>query len=346
MERFEHGGNIYAHPDTLDFSASLNPLGMPPAAREALVTQVDAFAAYPDPHCTKLTHAIAAFENVDPHWVVPCAGATDAFARICQALRPKLALVCAPCYIGYEQALSQVRATMQLCTLTAAGDFAPDAGFARVISTRSKLVFLANPNNPTGRLLPRDMLIACLERAQENDAIVVLDECFIDLTGHPGSNDLLATYPKLIIVKALTKTFSLAGLRVGYAISSDQTIVRLLNGCGQPWAVSTPAQVAGVAALAEGPDSAYLRESRALIAAERERLATALTDLGCHVVPSAANFLLFQASEPLGDKLLQRGILVRACDNIRGLGPCWHRIAVRTPEENAQLIEALEEVLR
>ncbi|MEE0027150.1 MAG: hypothetical protein U0J70_06155, partial [Atopobiaceae bacterium] len=124
MERFEHGGNVYAHPECVDFSANLNPLGMPASAREALREGVDAFAAYPDPACTELVARIAAFERVPRDWVVPCAGASDAFARICQALRPRRALLCAPCYSGYEQALEQVGSRVTYHDLSAHDDFA------------------------------------------------------------------------------------------------------------------------------------------------------------------------------------------------------------------------------
>ena len=100
MERFEHGGDTYALPGVLDFSASVNPLGLPQGAAEALRAGVEGFATYPDPHCRDLRTALALFEGVSERWVLPCAGATDAIWRLCAALRPERALVCAPCYAG------------------------------------------------------------------------------------------------------------------------------------------------------------------------------------------------------------------------------------------------------
>ena len=346
MERFEHGGNVYAHPGCVDFSANLNPLGMPTSAREALRDAVDAFAAYPDPACTELVARIAAFERVPQDWVVPCAGASDAFARICQALRPSRALLCAPCYSGYEQALEQVGSRVTYHDLSAHDDFAVTHDLVRDLEAGIDLLFLANPNNPTGRCVEPDVLESCVANARATSTVVVLDECFIDLVTHdgsgwsPGSNVLLSQNPNLVLVKALTKSFCLAGLRIGYALCSDVRLATRLRDAGQPWAVSTPAQVAAVACLAdEGAD--YLDKSRELIARERMRLEGALRSKELRVVPSEANYLLFYGPLGLAESLLDHGILIRSCDNYRGLDGRWYRIAVRTPRENDMLVEAL-----
>ena len=341
LRRFEHGGNVYAHAGCVDFSASLNPLGMPQSVREALCDGVDAFGCYPDPACTELVRALAAFEQVPCEWVLACAGATDAFARVCAALRPPHALVCAPCYSGYEQALEQVGSEVVCHTLSAERGFVLED--VPVAHSGASVVFVANPNNPTGLCVERDVLVRCLDRAREAGALVVLDECFVDLTQHAGSNDLLARYPNLVIVKAFTKTFALAGLRLGYALCSDAELLERLRAAGQPWAVSVPAQIAGVACADQGD---YLARSRRLVAHERERLSQALASHGLAVVPSDANYLLFCGPRGLDQKLLARGILVRTCDNFRGLDNTWYRVAVRLPAQNAKLVDALGEVLR
>ena len=342
MERFEHGGDVWARPGALDFSASLNPLGMPGRAVEALRASVRLFERYPDPHCRELERALAAFERVDSAWVLACAGATDAIGRLCGLRRGGRALVCAPAYLGYEQALVQADMDTVRFVLDEGDDFVVGRSLAVAIDEGIDLVFLASPNNPTGRCLDRDVLLACLERAGEQGALVVLDECFVDLTAQQGSNELLAQFPHLVIVKALTKSFALAGLRVGYALCSDGVLLSRLRASGQPWAVSVPAQVAGVACLSE---EGYLERSRHLIARERSRLCDALRGYGLHVLPSDANYLLFQADEELDGRLLAKSILIRSCENFVGLGRGWYRIAVRTPEENDRLIEALDEVM-
>ena len=343
MDRFAHGGDVTGLPGVLDFSASLSPLGIPEPALEVLRSNVEAFAAYPDPACRGLTAAIAAFEGVDERLVLPCAGATDALTRLCQALRPSHVLVCAPCYSGYEQAAEQVGATVVRHLLRDGDDFVVGLDLVDAITAEVGVVFLANPNNPTGRLLSREVLLACLERAARVGAVVALDECFVDLAGGGGSNDLLAGHPNLVIVKALTKTFALAGLRVGYALCADERLLGRLREAGQPWAVSVPAQLAGVTCLG---DRGYLARACQVVSSERERLRAALAAWGFRVVPSEANYLLFEADETLGARLLGEGVMVRSCENFVGLGARWYRVAVRAPHENALLVEALGKVMR
>lgn len=341
MRRFEHGGDIYTHPGVLDFSANLNPLGIPARVRAVLQESVDAYAAYPDPHCRTLVHAIAAAEGVDERFVQATSGATDAITRLCRALRPRRALLAAPCYSGYEQALEQMDAEVVWHDLRREDGFALTEMVLDRIDESVDVVFLANPNNPTGRCIPRELLLACLERARAADVLVVLDECFVDLTEHTGSADLVAHHQNLVIVKAHTKSYALAGLRVGYAFSSNTDLLMAMAAVAQPWAVSVPAQLAGAACLEEQD---YLSRSRAVVARERTRMKDALESLGLMVIPGEANYLLFEGPKGLADELLVQRILVRRCDNFRGLGAQWYRVAVRTAAENEQLMTALREV--
>ena len=346
MERFEHGGDVYTHKGVLDYSANLNPLGMPDSVKRVLAQSVDSFDVYPDPYCRDLTQAIAQFEDISASKVLPTAGATDAITRACLVVKPQSALVCAPCYSGYEQALEQVGAKIVRHNLREDEHFQVTNRILEDIDTGIDLIFLANPNNPTGALLDRDVLINVLDAALRSNAMVVLDECFIDLTPHTGSNDLLATYSKLIIVKAFTKTFALAGLRAGYALCSNPSFIAQMNDLGQTWAVSTPAQLAGIAALQE---AGYIELAKNLIAAERERLVGALQNYGMQVVPGCANYIMFKCDKEtvpvaLHDAFLAQGILIRSCENFCGLDDSWFRIAVRAPEENTRFLVALQEV--
>ena len=343
MERFEHGGDLYAHPGVLDFSASINPLGIPQGAVEALRANVEAFAAYPDPRSRDLCSALATFERVPEEWVLPCAGATDAITRLCQVLRPARALVCDPCYAGYEEALVHVGTRLVRHPLHRHQGFKVGTDVVDAIDDGVQIVFLANPNNPTGLCLDRSVLVSCLERAGEVGGIVVLDECFVDLTEREGSTGLLARYPHLVIVKALTKTYALAGLRVGYALCADGGLLERMRQAGQTWAVSTPAQVAGVVCLR---DADYLRKSLHLLSSERAFLHARLSALGLDVISGEANYLLFEGPAGLREMLLAHGVLVRSCENFVGLGPHWYRVAVRTHRENQQLLDALKEVLQ
>ena len=249
--------------------------------------------------------------------------------------------MCAPCYSGYEQALEVVDARVVRHCLRPNEGFEVTERLAQSLRTPVEVAFVANPNNPTGRCVQRDVLTACLDRAAEQGIVMVLDECFVDLTLSPGSNDLLGRYPNLVIVKALTKTFCLAGLRVGYLMCSSAELVARLRQVGQPWAVSVPAQLAGVAALREKD---YVARSRTFVARERVRLLRAIDACGLHVVPGEANYLLFEGARGMYEELLDCGILVRPCGNYQGLGERWLRVAVRTSTENDRLIRALNRI--
>jgi threonine-phosphate decarboxylase len=209
-----------------------------------------------------------------------------------------------------------------------------------------ELLFLCNPNNPTGLLSGRELLLQLLDLCRERGTVVAMDECFLDFCEDAADCSLvsaLAQYPELIIIKAFTKTCAMAGLRLGYALCGSTELAEKLRDCGQPWAVSAVAQAAGEAALRE---EAYINRLRALITAERRRLIPALEALGLRVIPGEANFLLFRADDPaLARRLRERGILVRGCGNFEGLDEHWIRVAVRSGEENNSLCRALGEVL-
>ena len=156
-----------------------------------------------------------------------------------------------------------------------------------------------------------------------------------------SAKKLLAS-PNLIILKAFTKLYGMAGVRLGYCLCSNTALLEKMQTAGQPWAVSSLAQAAGLAALDE---TAYVAQVRALIAQQRPRLTAGLRALGLRVLDGRANYLLFQGPETLGDALRQRGIVLRGCGNYPGLDSSWYRTAVRTGPENDELLKTLAEVL-
>ena len=176
--------------------------------------------------------------------------------------------------------------------------------------------------------------------------MLVVDECFLDflqqrdaLTAKP----LLQTAPNLVILKAFTKLYAMAGVRLGYALCANTALLAKMQAAGQPWGVSSLAQAAGAVALRE---TAYADAVRALIADQRPKLAAGLRALGLQVIEGSANYLLFRAPETLGAALQQRGVCLRSCGNYPGLSAGWYRTAVRTAPENEQLLQTMREVLK
>jgi threonine-phosphate decarboxylase len=342
---YAHGGARFTHPGALDFSANINPLGMPKAAADVLRSCADLCEAYPDQGCGALTAALSGTLGQAPERIVCTAGATDLIDRIVRVVAPKRGVVMAPCYADYERALVRAHAAVTRVPLDESHGFAFDdtaeAGVIAAIDDGADLVFLASPNNPTGICVPPAALRRIVAHAREARAVVAVDECFRGFTEAPSATALVDEFPNLVVIDAATKLYALPGLRLGWGIAAPE-LARRLRNAGLPWAVSAPAQVAGAAALG---DDAYRARTRELVASERTRLARELSARGLRVIDGAANYLLFQGPRGLYGALLARDIVIRRCSNFSGLDGTWYRVAVRTPDENGRLLEALDEVI-
>ena len=258
MEQLVHGGDWAGYRaqfgrDALDFSANVSPLGLPEGVAKAITAALPTADRYPDPLCRELRAKLALHEGVPADHILCGNGAADLIFRLVWARKPRRALVTAPTFAEYAAALETIGCTVERFILQAADDFAVPEAFLSAIDDRVDLVFLCQPNNPTGQLTPPDFVARILQRCTACGALLVLDECFLDflpdhaqLTAKPllGSGDLL-------ILKAFTKLYGMAGVRLGYALSADTALLDAMQYTGQPWAVSSLAQAAGLAALDE-----------------------------------------------------------------------------------------------
>lgn len=341
-----HGGEVYSHPVRLDFSANINPFGTPPAVLEAVTASLPLLRQYPDPYCRELTAAIAKHEAVPAEWILCGNGAAELIYSFCTALKPQKALLASPCFSEYETALRSVGTRVERYTLRREEDFLLTEAFLEILSSwDGQLLMLCNPNNPTGRTIPRELLDRICDLCRERGIFLFVDECFLDLTENGEEKSLknrLSDMPGLLLLKAFTKSYGMAGLRLGYCLSSNADLLKAMGETTQSWNVSLPAQMAGVAALAQRE---FLADANAVIRQECPVLSRALAGLGFSVIPSETNYILFFSPRELREPLLQRGIQIRSCANYPGLGQGWYRIAVKLPEENRQLIQAMEEIV-
>ena len=341
----QHGGDVYGGGITLDFSANTNPLGTPPSVLEAVCRALPQLHRYPDPYCRRLVQAIAGHEQVPASYILCGNGAADLIYAYCAALRPRTAVELAPTFMEYSSGLAQVGCRVERYFLHQAQNFDLDERFLSFLEEKKpEAVFLCSPNNPTGRLIPLPLLEQILQYCAAQGAHLFLDECFLDLTEDGVSaKSLLAAHPALLLLKAFTKSYGMAGLRLGYCLCADSALLHEMAAASPPWNVSTPAQSAGVAALEEGE---FLRRTVELVRKERSYLAGELTALGFRVCPSQANYLLLHGAAGLREKLLQRGIAIRGCGNYHGLDEGWYRVAVRSHGENEALITAIRQLCR
>jgi len=300
MTQYRHGGDIetekaYYSGELLDFSANINPLGMPSAVIRAAQDAILDAEQYPDPLCRKLRLAIARKEGLLPGHVLCGNGAADLIYRLALALQPKRGMVLAPTFSEYEEALKMTGCQVVHHRLSAANDFDLTEEILGHLTEDLDLLWLCNPNNPSGRLIDGALMDKILDRCSENNIFVAVDECFLELCrdGKPLTQRILEM-PNLFLLRAFTKGFAIPGLRLGYGLCGDPALLDRMALCGPPWAVSVPAMAAGLAALEE---DGFLEKSRAYIAEERDWLLAALGRLGLWVCEGAANYLLLRTSQ-------------------------------------------------
>ncbi len=338
----------------LDASANLNPLGPPAWLAGWLAERVAGLADYPDPDYAEARAAIAAHEGVTPERVLLTNGGAEAIflaAALHAGQHPgRPAAIVQPSFAEYARACAAQGLPVVEVPLAPPGfRLDPDAVVAALGEAR--LLFLCRPNNPTGGLVPRGEMERLLELTAACGCRVVVDEAFIDFADEEGGEGqaqealtpLLARFDHLILLRSLTKRYTLPGLRLGYLLAAPET-VEAAASLQPAWSVN------GLAAELVAPllaDRDFLARTRRWLAAERPRLQAGLAALGLEVVPSLANFFLVrhpegrEATRRLLPALLRRGVLVRHTESFPGLDGGWLRLALRDAEDNDRLLTAL-----
>lgn len=342
--KYIHGGDIYRYKNVLDFSANINPLPAPENVVSAIRDSISRLSHYPDYACTELRGSLAEKHRCERENIICGNGAADLLFQLAAALRPRCALVTAPSFQEYQQALRVFSAEIRYHVLRREENFALTERYLEELTGEIDAVFLCSPNNPTGNLIASDLLWKIAERCQRYGILMVVDECFLDFVREGESlsltrRDFWKEWGKsLLVLRSFTKMFSLAGLRLGYAVSGNTELLEKMRECRQPWSVSTPAQMAGVAAAGQ---EEFIHRTVGLIEQERRDLQEGLGRLGFSTYPSQANFLFFEGPADLWKRLLEQGILIRDCRNFRGLKEGDYRVAVRTRQENEKLLDGI-----
>ncbi len=359
-----HGGNPWALLESpsadpsavLDFSADLNPMGPPPALEPLLQEAISRAAWYPEPTYREFREAVARAEGVEPGCILPGNGTADLIHLLSRWRARRAAMVMTPTFTEYERA--------------AAGDGSrvvpwqalEEDGFVHRLPDRlgpemdGGLIFVCNPNNPTGVLWPRERLLELVDRAGQAGAIAVVDEAYMDFVEEGCRYSLAPTVARgrrLVVLRSLTKIFCVPGLRAGYLVGPAELVARLRE-IQPPWAMNAVAAFVGAGLLKQEEGRCSSQEKSRLslfqqVSAWRSSLQEGLRALpGIRPHPSAANFLLcrvLRSNRWLADRLAEQGILIRVCDNFTGLAPGrFIRLAVRPPAESRRLLEALREI--
>ncbi|MDE1769863.1 MAG: histidinol-phosphate aminotransferase family protein [Thaumarchaeota archaeon] len=342
-----HGGifsDDHEHdPNLLDFSSNVNPLGFPSKVRDAFKNLSDV-SIYPDPNSDELRIHLQKYTGVPKNQIVVGNGATEIIYNFCNAfLRKQKVLIPIPTFGEYESAAKLSGATLYFFKTM---DLNKNLSEFQNIISKKNCIILCNPNNPTGVLTKKKNMLKILESAYDKSVMVFLDECFIELvpTGDESVVSYLKEFDNLFILRSLTKSFGLAGLRIGYGLGNKK-MIEILQKVKIPWNVSGIAQRSSVKALS---DKSHLPKTLNLIRKESKFLIDSISKInGFTCYNSDTNFILIKSkmkSNHIKNRLLKKNILIRDCNTLRGLDNNFIRIAVRTHKENLKLVEALGEL--
>lgn len=358
VQKHQHGGDLNLAikkynldpAKIIDFSVNTNPLGPPEVLCDLMRDGLHYATVYPDPFAEVLKDSYASLLGIRPGQLIFSNGAVELIYLAVQALCPKSVLIPCPTFREYEIAARAFGASIKTLRLSPEKGFLPTLGLLQRAARGVDLVFLCTPNNPTGNLLPPDILKPFLEFCAAEGTFVMVDESFLffhDLWRELSVVGETTKYKNLLVLHSLTKFFAIPGLRVGYGAAHPDTIT-MLGRFQPPWQVNGLAHAAAAAVVHE---QEYADRSRAFIEHQRTRLAEALSSLpGIKVYPAEANYLLLEltgalTAPALADALAGKGVLVRDCSNFPFLGNRYIRVAVKDQRSSDLLVSLLKDLI-
>lgn len=340
-----HGGDVYRNKDIrLDFSVNTNPLGAPPRILEAAREAAELVEQYPDPRQEELKNRLADTLVCEPEEVLVGNGASELFLDIVYTYRPHKIGIVTPSFGGYKYAAQAAGAELVEYPLKEKNGYLLDDEVSTMIDSGIDMLIIATPNNPTGRTIPISLLEKILKHCQRMNVLVVIDECFMTLCDMNDDYEdffFKSTFDNVIRVSALTKSYAMPGVRLGYLRAPKKITERIATHQSE-WNISIFAEKCGIAAMNEGD---YLIRSRAFLRTERGFVQSGLLGMGMVVFPGEADFLMIKTDEPIYDKLLEKGILIRSLKDFDGLGDGYYRIAIKDRPKNMQLLAAVQEIV-
>ena len=356
MNKYSHGGNIRKiledyrfnpeKTEIIDFSVNLNPLGLSKKVKSSILNNINSVLHYPDVFYKKLKEKIAGYSGIKYENILAGNGSIEFIYLIPGVLSVKKALIPIPTFSEYESAVKITGAKLLFIKTIEKENFRIDIDKIVKNIHQVDIVFLCNPNNPTGYLIPYDEIKFLIEKCEKKGVFLFIDETFIEFTDkYPESSAVKEARNRknLLVLRSLTKFFSIPGLRIGY-IAGNKNLIQKINKFQPPWSVNSIGSEVAKNIL---EDYEYIKRSKIYIKKERERFLNELTKIG-FIKPfnTSANFVLCKldnklTSSELFDKLVKKGIIIRDCSNFRGLNNKFIRLAIRRREENDKLIKIL-----
>lgn len=350
-----HGGNIWKiakengiKPESiLDFSASINPLGLSPRAEKAIKDAISLLGHYPEPGAEAIIHELASFHALPEKNILAGNGSSQFIYLIPQIFQPKKVLLVEPCFSEYGNSLVNGCAIDSfICKED--NDFLPDIDkLFDEIKNGYDIIYLGNPANPTGALISKKTILDIAAECKKYKTILIVDEAFIDFVEQDSVKREAVLFDNLIVLRSMTKFFAMPGLRLGYIIAHDK-IARQFADFMPPWSVNTLAIAAGIESLR---DRDYIKKTREWLISEMPFLMQGLCAMPyLKTYPSKVNYLLVKILFPailatdIQKQLLKNGLLIRDCGNFIGLDSGFFRVAVRKRAENIFLLDSVHKM--
>ncbi len=333
-----HGGNVYKHNIKIDFSSNINPFGPPPSVVEFLRSPdfLETLKRYPRLYPERLLKKLSHFTGVDAECIAVGPGSSFFVYALLSLFRGKRILIPFPTFVEYERAASFWGCPIKLHALREDTEFRVDMGALFDASWDVDIVFLCNPNNPTGFFVEKDELVEFLRWAEKKGKVVFVDEAYVEFV---ENYEPIPPMGQVVFLRSFTKAYGIPGVRLGYVYGS-KALVQKVKSITPPWPIGGGWEEIGILCL---EDRNFLESSRDKIRRVKKFLQEELPKVGFKVFPSAANFLLLKSSWNPYYFLLERGILIRGCVSFRGLGPDFFRISVRGFEDSKTLLLHLRE---
>ncbi|MFE8698876.1 threonine-phosphate decarboxylase CobD [Cytobacillus sp. FJAT-53684] len=328
----------------VDFSANINPLGPPPLLKKNWHQLMEVISDYPDPKGERLKQKLAKREGISKDQILIGNGGAELISLLGRMLAGKKVLIVQPAFSEYEEACWINGCTIDYHQLEPDSWEWEDDGFLTKLQ-KADALFFCNPSNPTGVFYDQSLVFHLLQACKENDCLIIIDEAFYDfLIEYESIVPYIEKCSQLVIIRSMTKMFAIPGLRLGY-IMAHPSIIEQMSALQPHWSINALALKAGEWCL---ESKTYIDETRKLIQSERERLFIFYKEWNFQVSPSQINFYLLKDPSlkdqlPLFQFLIERGIIPRHTMNFRGLEGGWLRFAIKGPEDNDQLMEAMTE---
>ncbi|MDO4622132.1 MAG: threonine-phosphate decarboxylase CobD [Eubacteriales bacterium] len=339
--------------DIISFSANINPLGISGKLKASLAEHLDAIQTYPDREYTELRKTMAAYAGTSYENVIVGNGSTELISLVITAIAPKRAMVLAPSYSEYEREITLRGGELVSYNLQEEQDFRLDlTDFCAQLTDDLDLLVFCNPNNPTSSAVNRDDMRCILTACREHGIFVMVDETYVEFTDPKdriSSVPLTAEFDNLVVLRGTSKFFAAPGLRLGYAITSGETLRSEILTQQNPWSISSLAEIAGRLMFL---DEEYIARTTALINTERIRLAEELQTWNTvKLYPAYGNFQLVKILKEdvdayaLFDHCIRKGLMIRNCSTFSNLSDKYFRFCYMNPEDNDRLLAALRELL-